>query len=164
MFKKDNLETPMDKVNTVIGKETSFNGTINGNGLIRIDGEADGQIYNYGDVIVGEGGRVSVELKAHNVTIAGHYEGTLEAEGRLELKKTGKAIGTFKVNGLLVEEGALLAGKTEMPDADKKTEKGKKEPIFNKSERSQTIKESESKEKEKQMESFSENVPPEKSF
>lgn len=114
MFKKDNLETPPDKVNTVIGKDTYFKGTINGKGLIRIDGEAEGTITNKGDVIIGESGKVAVELKARNITIAGHYEGSLEAEGKLELKKTATVIGSFKTNGLLVESGAVVSGNMEM--------------------------------------------------
>lgn len=118
MFKKDNLETPLDKINTVIGKDTFFKGALTGKGLIRIDGEAEGSIVNEGDLIIGENGRVKVDLKARNVTIAGYYEGTMEAEGKLELKKTATAIGSFKTNGLLVEEGAVVSGSLEMKVKD----------------------------------------------
>lgn len=114
MFKKDNLETPPDKVNTIIGKDTVFKGTIHGKGLIRIDGTAEGSIMNKGDIIIGEGGKAAVEMKARNITIAGQYDGTLEAEGRLELKRTATASGTFKANGLLIEEGAVFCGSMEM--------------------------------------------------
>jgi cytoskeletal protein CcmA (bactofilin family) len=114
LFKKDNLETSPDKVNTIIGKDSVFKGTIHGKGLIRIDGTAEGSIANVGDVIIGESGKVSVDLKARNITIAGQYEGTLEAEGKLELKRTATASGTFKTNGLLIEEGAVLCGSMEM--------------------------------------------------
>ncbi len=125
MFKKDNMEVPSDKVNTIIGKDTFFNGTINGRGLIRIDGEAEGTIVNQGDVVVGEDGRVSIELKARNITIAGHFEGSLEAEGKLELKRTGNAVGTFRANALVVEEGAVLSGTMEM---ESKKEPGADQP------------------------------------
>lgn len=118
MFKKDNLETPPDKVNTVIGKDTIFKGTINGKGLIRIDGEAEGHILNKGDVIIGENGRVSVEMKARNITIAGRYEGDLIAEGRLELKRTATVAGTFKTNGLMIEDGAVISGNVEMKNKE----------------------------------------------
>lgn len=119
MFNKNSFDVPPDKVNTVIGKGTSFQGTLIGNGLIRIDGEAKGDITNKGDVIIGESGMVAVDLKARNVTIAGRFEGTIEAEGRLELKKTSSAIGKFKVNGLLIEEGAVISGGMEMELKDK---------------------------------------------
>jgi len=125
MFKKDNLETPPDKVNTVIGKDTFFKGTINGKGLIRIDGEAEGNILNKGDIVIGEGGRLKADIKGRNITVAGHYEGTLEAEGRMELKRTATAIGTFKINNLLVEEGAVLVGSMEM----KLKDQGLKTPV-----------------------------------
>ena len=39
MFKKTPIETPPDKVNTVIGKDTCFKGSIKAKGLIRIDGD-----------------------------------------------------------------------------------------------------------------------------
>lgn len=118
MFKKDNLETPPDKVNSIIGKDTVFKGTIHGKGLIRIDGTVEGSIINKGDILIGESGQVTVDLKARNITIAGQYEGTLEAEGRLELKRTAMASGTFKTNGLLIEEGAVLCGSMEMKRKD----------------------------------------------
>lgn len=114
MFKKDNLETPPDKVNTVIGKGTTFEGKINGKGLIRIDGEMQGSIINKGDAIIGESGQVKADLKGRNITVAGQFEGTLEAEGRLELKRTSSVMGTFKVNNLLVEDGANVNGSMEM--------------------------------------------------
>lgn len=114
MFRKDNLETPPDKVNTVIGKDTFFKGTINGKGLIRIDGEAEGSVSNKGDVVIGESGRLKADLKGRNITIAGHYEGALTAEGKLELKRSATVLGTCKANSLLIEEGAVIAGSLDM--------------------------------------------------
>jgi cytoskeletal protein CcmA (bactofilin family) len=118
MFKKDQLETPPDKVNTVIGKDTSFKGTIRGKGLIRIDGDMDGDIITQGDVVIGESGRVGAELKARNVAVAGRFEGSLESEGKLEIRSTGIVIGSVKTNGLLVDDGAIFSGEVEMKRKD----------------------------------------------
>ncbi len=114
MFKKDNLETPPDKVNTLIGKDTIFKGTLESKGSIRIDGKAEGQLDSKGDVIVGENGVVAADVKARNVTIAGHFEGSLEAGGRFELKRTAVVKGTFKANMLHIEDGAVLDGSMDM--------------------------------------------------
>ena len=114
MFKKNSFEGFSEKVNTIIGKELKIKGEITGKGLIRIDGEAEGIIDNQGDVVIGEGGSVKAKLKARNITIAGNYEGELEAEGRLELKKTANISGSYRVNGLLVEEGAVVNGSIDM--------------------------------------------------
>ncbi len=118
MFRKTPSETPPDKVNTVIGKETFFKGSIRAKGLIRIDGEMDGEIETQGDVVIGEGGKVKVDLKARHVAIAGKYEGNLEAEGKLEIKKSGIVVGTVKANGLLIDDGAIFSGSIEMSQGD----------------------------------------------
>lgn len=132
MFKNDKLDTKSDKVNTVIGKETHFKGTINGQGLLRIDGRAEGDIFNKGDVIIGESGHVVTGLKARNVTIAGHYEGELIAEGKLELKRSALVAGTFKTNGLIIEDGAVISGNVEMKNKDgSEKDKNKYEPSYN---------------------------------
>ena len=121
MFKKDNLDTPPDKVNTVIGKDTVFNGTLESKGSVRVDGEVEGQIVNKGDFIIGESGKVSIDLKARNVTIAGRFDGSIDASGKLELKRTAGAKGAFKANGLHVEDGAVLDGSIEMKNKDGST-------------------------------------------
>lgn len=118
MFKKTPIETPPDKVNTVIGKDTCFKGSIKAKGLIRIDGEMEGEIETQGDVVIGEGGKVNLELKARHVAIAGRFEGNLEAEGKLEIKNSGIVIGSVKTNGLLVDDGAVFSGSMEMRQKD----------------------------------------------
>lgn len=118
MFKKTPIETPPDKVNTVIGKDTCFKGSIKAKGLIRIDGEMEGEIETQGDVVIGEGGKVNLELKARHVAIAGRFEGSLEAEGKLEIKNSGIVIGSVKTYGLLIDDGAVFSGSMEMRQKD----------------------------------------------
>ena len=118
MFKKTPIETPPDKVNTVIGKDTCFKGSIKAKGLIRIDGEMEGEIETQGDVVIGEGGKVNLELKARHVAIAGRFEGSLEAEGKLEIKNSAIVIGSVKTIGLLVDDGAVFSGSMEMRQKD----------------------------------------------
>lgn len=122
MFKKDQLEIPPDKVNTVIGKDTKLKGSVVAKGLIRIDGEMEGDVTTSGDVVVGESGKVSLELKARNVAVAGKFEGNMEAEGKLEIRSTGIVTGEVKTNGILIDDGAVFSGNVEMKrkgDTDK---------------------------------------------
>jgi len=118
MFKKDQLEAPSDKVNTVIGKDTSFKGTIQAKGLIRIDGDMEGEIITPGDVVIGESGRVAANIKGRNVAVAGRFEGNLDVEGKLEIRSTCIVIGEVKTNGLLVDDGAIFSGDVEMKRKD----------------------------------------------
>lgn len=118
MFKKPPIETPPDKVNLVIGKDTYFKGSIKAKGLIRIDGEMEGEIDTQGDVIIGEGGRVNLDLKARHVAIAGRFEGNLEAVGKLEIRSSGIVVGSVKTNALVVDDGAIFSGNLEMKEKD----------------------------------------------
>ncbi len=118
MRKKNQLDVPPDKVNTVIGKDTYFKGSIKAKGLIRIDGEMDGEITTQGDVVIGESGKVTVELKARNTAVAGHVTGSIELSGKLEIKSTGSVIGNVKTNGLAIEDGANFSGTCEMKRKD----------------------------------------------
>lgn len=122
MFKKDNLDTPSDKVNTLIGKDTFFKGSLESKGSIRIDGKMEGQVDNKGDFIVGEGAVVAADLKVRNVTIAGRFEGSIEAGGRLELKRTAVAKGNFKASALHIEDGAVLDGSMDMKTGEGATQ------------------------------------------
>ncbi len=119
MFKKEESGLSSDKVNTVIGKNTEFNGIINSKDVIRIDGKVEGNITTQNNVFVGEDGHVNAEIKAKNITVAGHFEGTLEASEIFEIKRTGKVIGTFIAKSYLVEEGAVISGNIDMLDKEK---------------------------------------------
>jgi len=119
MFKKEDTVLLSERVNTIIGKNTAFQGTINSKDVIRIDGKTEGNITSLNDVIISESGHVSAEIKSKNITIAGHFEGTIEASGRIEIKRTGKAVGTFIANAYLVEDGATLSGNLDMKEIEK---------------------------------------------
>ena len=114
MFKKDRLETPPDKVNTVIGKDSICKGSLKAKGSIRIDGDMEGDLSTQGDVFIGESGRVAAEIKCRNIAVAGRFEGTLDAEGKLEIRSTGIVTGCIRLNGLLVDDGAIFSGEVEM--------------------------------------------------
>lgn len=114
MFKKVPREAPPGKVGTVLGKDAYLKGSIKTKSPIRIDGEMEGEIDTQGDVVIGESGKVKLELKARHVTVAGRFDGTLAAEGRLEVKSSGIIVGSVKANGLIVDDGAVFSGSMEM--------------------------------------------------
>ncbi|MDD4587669.1 MAG: polymer-forming cytoskeletal protein [Heliobacteriaceae bacterium] len=99
-----------ERVDTVIGPDTSFTGTIQAAGSIRIDGQFNGEIRGQGDIIIGENGRVEANIEGRNVVIAGSVEGNITAGGRLELATTGKLYGDLVAGSLVVDEGAVFLG------------------------------------------------------
>jgi len=114
LIRNDRKEVASDKVNTIVGKGTFFKGVIKTNGIVRVDGEVEGEIITQADVIVGESGKVKVDIKAANVAIAGSVEGNVDADGKMELRESGTLIGDVKAQHLAIDDGALFKGNCEM--------------------------------------------------
>lgn len=104
-----------DKIaDTVIGIETEMKGNIDSRGIIRIYGKYTGDICTSSDVIIGEGGYVSGNIRADNISIAGVVEGNVIAYKLLEMKPTGKLIGDVLVRKISLLEGAMFKGRSTM--------------------------------------------------
>jgi cytoskeletal protein CcmA (bactofilin family) len=107
--KKDSLGAG-EKLETILGKDASFNGEIETVGGIRIDGRLNGSVKTSGDVIIGEGACIEAKISGHNVLIAGEVRGQVEASGKMELTLTGKLFGNLRATKIYVEEGAIFQG------------------------------------------------------
>lgn len=119
MFRKKRIDT--GKIDTLIGKDTEFQGTLNAKGTVRIDGKFEGDIKAEGNIIVGETGQVSAEIKARNLSLSGQIKGNVTLQEKLEICSSGKLSGDINVGLLVVEEGAFYQGKSTMtPRAGKK--------------------------------------------
>ncbi|MCZ8524032.1 MULTISPECIES: bactofilin family protein [Paenibacillus] len=100
---------------TLIGEGCEIEGVLRSEADLRIEGEFNGVLQAAGEVAIGERGRVrSTDLKARDVVIAGRLEGRVEAEGRVRITSTGKLIGTVRASVLMIEQGAVFQGQSEM--------------------------------------------------
>jgi cytoskeletal protein CcmA (bactofilin family) len=106
---KDGFNTR--KVDTLIGKESSFKGNLEApGGAVRIDGYFEGELHIGGDLIIGENGKVIGNIVAKNIVVAGEVKGSIESRGKLELAPTAKVIGDSKMFTLVIEDGAFIQG------------------------------------------------------
>ncbi len=112
------------KIDTLIGKETSMTGRLEARGIIRIDGNYEGEIYTQSDIIVGENAVIKARVKCHNITLAGRLEGNTNVENKLDIRASGVLIGNVSAAVLSVEEGAFFTGNCQMELKEKnQTEK-----------------------------------------
>lgn len=119
-MKRGSNELGNKKIDTLIGKESSVNGTLESSGTIRVDGKFEGDIITKSDLVVGENGEVIGKIKARNITVAGIIKGELEASGKLELIPTATVQGEAKMSLLVVEEGAVFQGNCQQLPKDQK--------------------------------------------
>lgn len=115
-----------DRVDTLLGKTASINGTLQCSGTIRIDGTFEGELKVDGDVVVGETGRLNGNIYATNAYIAGKVEGNLKIAGQVHLTSSCSVHGDIDVSNLIVDEGAVFTGKCIMGGKEKMEHSPKK--------------------------------------
>ncbi|NLP18214.1 MAG: polymer-forming cytoskeletal protein [Firmicutes bacterium] len=109
------------QVDTIVGTGCEFQGTLTAQGTIRVEGRINGEVKVQGDLIIGEKGQVTANIKARDVTVAGIIRGDLDLEGTLEITSSGQVQGDIAVANLIIGEGANFQGncKMQQPAEDK---------------------------------------------
>ena len=115
MFGKERTFVAFEgKIENVLGPSASYQGHLKSKGNVRIDGYFDGSIETSGNVIVGEGAKVTADIIANNVQVWGAVKGKIYATGRLEILPAGRVWGEIQVTSLLIDEGGLFRGTSVM--------------------------------------------------
>lgn len=112
--KKEAYNNSVERVDTIIGKDTKFIGSINANSSIRIDGTFEGDIVTKGELLIGEGGMLKATINSRNCVVAGEVHGDIVASQKLEISPSGKVYGNIVADNLLIGEGAVFRGTCEM--------------------------------------------------
>jgi len=112
----------LEKMNTLIGKETSCEGQLVSSGSLRIDGDFKGEIKIQGDLIIGEKAMVEASIEARNIFIGGYVRGNIQTNGKVDLTPTGAFFGDMLVGKLNIEEGAVFKGNCQMHDSQAEEE------------------------------------------
>lgn len=118
MFKRFNTQKiTLDKIETVIGANTSFEGHLKCDGNVRIDGLCEGGIIEtVGNVVVSPQARVAAKIIAEHVSVAGEVTGVILARGHLEILNTGRVHGDVRVGNFYKDEMGVLSGRLVMGD------------------------------------------------
>lgn len=103
-----------EKINTVIGRETTFDGDLTAGEGVRIDGVINGNCTCEKKLILSADGQVKGNISAQSVIISGRVDGDITAQGKLELLSTGKLAGNIVAGSLVIDEGAAFDGRCTM--------------------------------------------------
>ena len=115
MFAKNNKDNNRHAVHgagtvTTIAAGTTFNGDIESDSDMRIDGNVIGNIFCKSKVVLGDMGIVQGDLKAVNADIFGTVNGNVIAKDLLCLKAKGTVNGNMTTGRLQVEQNAIFNG------------------------------------------------------
>jgi cytoskeletal protein CcmA (bactofilin family) len=109
-----------DQIKAYMGEDTVFNGSLNFNGTVRIDGKFNGQVFTDDTLIIGETGNLTAEISAGTIICMGRIEGTLIATKKVEIHANSRVVGNIKSPALYIELGGVLDGACEMTGKETK--------------------------------------------
>jgi cytoskeletal protein CcmA (bactofilin family) len=104
------------EISTLLGSDAEIHGSITTKGSIRIDGSVVGEISSPDTVTVGSTGSVDGNIEAEHIVLGGRVKGTLAARGRITLESTGRLEGDLLAARLVIVEGAVFCGRSNMGD------------------------------------------------
>jgi cytoskeletal protein CcmA (bactofilin family) len=103
-------------MNTIIGKDTVLNGTLDVKGALRVDGVVKGKVLCTDTVTIGSSGVVEADVEALAVVVAGKVVGNLNASDKVELQAKADIEGDIKTKSMAVEQGAIFCGSCRMKE------------------------------------------------
>lgn len=102
-----------EKLESLVGVESTFKGDITTKGTIRIDGSVEGNV-EADWVVLGEKGLVKGDVLARGVVVGGRVEGNLRVREICEIKNKGVLYGEIVSAKLTIAEGAVFDGRSTM--------------------------------------------------
>lgn len=102
---------------TVLGPGASFRGKLSSPGSVRLEGTFVGDLELEGNILIGEHARITADINAANVTIAGAVRGNISGQ-RVQLLRTGRVWGDIQSSSISTEDGAFIRGTITMRGGD----------------------------------------------
>ncbi|HUL37349.1 MAG TPA: polymer-forming cytoskeletal protein [Thermodesulfobacteriota bacterium] len=116
LFSKSSPTPPPapEEISAYLGKETFFEGKMTFEGVFRLDGRFEGEIFDSGTLIVGETASVKGKIGLNTIVVNGVVEGEVYARTRVEIHSMGKVYGTLSTPTLVINEGGIFEGHCKM--------------------------------------------------
>ena len=114
---QESLPPPQKVSSTLITQGITLKGTVEGEGVVQVEGTVIGEFNMVGAIIVADSGMVKGPITADVVRVAGRVEGNVIAREHMRLEHTGTLIGDVATASLVVEDGGCLNGRSTMMQA-----------------------------------------------
>jgi cytoskeletal protein CcmA (bactofilin family) len=98
---------------TVLGASSTLKGEFECHANVRLDGTFEGTLTIEGNVLVGETAKITADIHAQNVAIAGAVRGNVSGK-KVQLLRTARVWGDITAAAIATESGAFIDGKITM--------------------------------------------------
>jgi cytoskeletal protein CcmA (bactofilin family) len=103
-----------EEINAFWGKDSTFKGKIISEGIFRLDGKVEGEIFHHGTLIIGETAVIKGKVEVNALNLNGLVEGEVTAKERLEIHSKGKLLGSISTPILVIQDGGIFNGHCDM--------------------------------------------------
>ena len=119
-----NVSSGGQTLNTIIGRGTLFEGTMQVENSVRVDGTFKGELTCSGALTISQSGEAYAQLEGKDIYINGVVRGTVRAE-KVRLDSQARFVGDIHARTLSISEGAVFHGSSSMEVEEEGKEEGK---------------------------------------
>jgi cytoskeletal protein CcmA (bactofilin family) len=106
--------TPPRSAPCVIGAKTRFKGELTAEEDVTVEGTVEGHVKLARDLHVAQGGTVRADVSASSIVVSGEVVGDCSAQHKVELHATGRLTGNIRAPRIVIAEGAVFKGNSDM--------------------------------------------------
>ena len=108
------MKPTSEEMNVFWGKDSLLKGKVNSEGIFRLDGKIEGEIYHSGTLIVGETAVIKGKVEATSLILNGSLEGDVTVKERMEILGSGRLFGTVFTPIFVIQDGGIFEGNCKM--------------------------------------------------
>ena len=109
-YNNESISIDSELIETIIGLNTKFKGSVKTDKVLRIDGEFEGEIESTAKVIVSETGKFKGTIGCSELKLDGYVEGKATCTELLRIADIGVFCGDVTTKNIIMVEGSLLDG------------------------------------------------------
>jgi cytoskeletal protein CcmA (bactofilin family) len=112
-------QIPPTEITALLGRGTEFDGKLQFEGRVRIDGVFRGEIQSEDTLVIGEGAEVHAEIDVATVIVRGGVvHGNIRAKTAIELHSPGRMVGNLHSPSVFIDRGVEFQGACRMDAVD----------------------------------------------
>lgn len=99
-----------EELNAFLGANTIYEGKLNFEGSVHIDGKFNGEIISDGSLVIGKEAEVRGTINVGELSLSGLLVGDVKARRRVIIHSSGVLDGQVNTPALVMEEGGIIDG------------------------------------------------------
>lgn len=112
--KSKSVRPAQSRTDTLIGADLRVEGNITSTGVLRIQGDVQGDVScdadSGGTIVVGKSGNITGSVKAPHIVIGGHVSGPLHSAESIEIQEGACVVGDAFYKAIDIHAGGVLEG------------------------------------------------------